>query len=242
MAFLWDAPGAIFIDERGTFTPDDEEERVEVEVSAIYMGVEYTASVTVVVLDLPFPVRSWVAGEAVQGQDVLAILSDIRSGRPTDFATIPMGGSIHDVSSGLYGTDPFEGETFRLLCSDPRDVINRGKGHSFYGAENDTFIFETVDPQFLIVDLGEVRELYTIGAHFSAPRGDRGVDSFGVFISFDGIAYAPLSGSPIDTPDPISFFAVDPPGQARFIAYYFGSCLPGCPGSRVFEVYAIGTP
>ena len=220
-------------------------ERLEIEVSATYRRNKRTAQVAVVVLDLPFSVRSWVPAKVAPGQDVLAILDDINGRRFKDVATIPMGARIHAVSSGLFGTDPCEGETFRLPCSDPRDVIDRVNAYSAYppGGERGTFIFGTPAPQFLIVDLGAMRELDFFGATFSPPGIDRGVGAFGVFISSDGEDYIAVSA--VEDPDALIFFSVDPPVQARFVAYYFGRCAgPNCSpkggGSRVGEVYAAG--
>ena len=81
----------------------------------------------------------------------------------------------------------------------------------------------------------------SIGADFSRHQSDREVGSFGVFVSLDGIIYTPLS-APLDNPIPPTFFNIDTTVRARDIAYYFDNCAgPDCPGSRVFEVYAIGT-
>ena len=210
----------------------------EVTVTASAKGIEYTGAATVVVLELPFATGPSMPAVASQSSDAARVLG---SRTNDDLATISQGASIHDVSSGLAGIDPCAGETVRLPCSDPRDVIERVNQFSIYGfgAEIGNFLFGSTDPQYLIIDLGRVVELDSIGADFSERGRDRGVDAFGVFVSLDGEEYTPLA-APVDNPNPPVVFSVDTPVQARFIAYYFGRCSgPGCPGSRVLEVYAI---
>ena len=160
----------------------------------------------------------------------------------SDFASISMGASIEEVSSGLFGTDACSGSTGtgRFPCSDPRDAIDRLSQYSLY-SEDDAgeFIFGPGTPQYLIVDLGQIRKLDLIGADFASRGDDRPVGSFGVFVSLDGKKYIPLS-APVDNPNPPILFRVESPVEARFVAYYFGNCVgPNCPGSRILEVYAI---
>ena len=124
------------------------------------------------------------------------ILNYIRSGKINDLTTIPMGAGIERVSGGLHGTEPCEGETFRLPCTDPRDTIDRVDRYSvFTGGEYGTFMFGPTSPQYLVVDLGQVRELETIGAVFDAPTEfGQAVDSFAVFVSLDGVALSRCQG------------------------------------------------
>lgn len=243
VAFLWRAPPGKSISTNGKLRAASTEESVEIEVSAIYRNSERTTQVTVVVLDLPFPIGSSVPAVVAQEEAANAILGPIFTERRDDFARISLGASIHAVSSGLYGTDPCTGITARSPCTDVDviDPLNQLRG-SIENGQN--FIFGRVAPQFIIIDLGEIRELDSIGAQFDWRLRDRGIDSFGVFVSLDGLEYTSLS-APVNNPNPPTFFSADSPVQARFIAYYFGRCAsPNCSpeggGSRVTEVYARG--
>ena len=216
------------------------EGRYTVRARGISNGIERPAIGEVLVVDLPFPIQSSVPATVAQGSAANAILADVLGGKRVDFATLPEGAAIDTVSSGLFGSDPCTDPTSRFPCSDPRDVIDRSSQYSIYDDPSETtFIFGPVTPQTLIVDLGEVRELESIGADFTRYQSDRGVASFGVFVSLDGTTYTPLS-APIDNPSPPTFFTVDAPVRARYVAYYFGNCSGSdCPGSRVSEVYAV---
>ena len=162
-------------------------------------------------------------------------------GSRTNFASLDMGATIHDVSSGLLGTPPCDINTDTSSCSDPRDVISDSLGFSHYGAEVGTFIFGDLAPQYIIVDLGTERLIDQVGAEMNVGDEDRPANSFGVFTSIDGVNYGIFDDSPIPNPSRGTLLSTNSTISARYVAFYFGACNGlNCPGSRVFEVYVTG--
>lgn len=218
------------------------EGRYSVTVRAADESYDEQASATVTVLDLPFDTRSWAPATVSQGKAAKSILAEIEDGQRNDFATLAMRATVHDVSSGRFGTDPCNRSHSRVLCSDPRDIITRIHQFSDYGDQSSGFIFGPATPQVLIIDLGRIRELDSIGASFEWGRGVRKIDALGVFVSTNGTEFMPLAGSPVEAPESPTFFSLNTPVLARYVAYYFGRCPTyQCDGSRVFEVYATKT-
>ncbi len=172
----------------------------------------------------------------------LNTLAEIEAGQRADFATLALGASVVSFSSRL--NDPVQCN----VCADVRDVIG-GSFSRYFSGEEGNFIFDRYDTnQFIVIDLGQVRQIDQVGAHFSELTSDREVyDFFEVQTSEDGVTFTSvgvvgIKGSADDldyTLDSPIFFTFDRLIDAQFVKYNFGKYSPDWRGgSRVIEVFA----
>lgn len=138
------------------------------------------------------------------------------------------------------------------ICADARDVIG-GSFSEYFSGEKGTFIFDIGDlDQFIVVDLGQTRVLYQVGAAFSDGTSDREVfDYVEISTSVDGTTFVRQGivgfkgiGDPLDFTlvSPV-IFDISPPEEVQFVRYNFGQHSPDHGGgSRVFEVFAQAVP
>jgi len=175
-------------------------------------------------------------------------------GYTVDYAHIDYGASIYDYSSNLNDLQV-------IFDADPRDVIG-GSFSLYHTGESGKFIFGEGDmDQYIIVDLGAVRSIDTVGALFgleSCPPGQTGCwnyedrevwDYFGVSVAIDPSSFY-LVGSIGDKDDGrrdvesfSEYFTLSQSVDARYLMYEFGqNSFDYGGGSRVTKVYAYGQP
>jgi hypothetical protein len=172
----------------------------------------------------------------------ITLLPSETSAATIEYALLTQDAHIESVSSQLLGFN----QTARDNLLRPGKVAWLGNGDT-------GFIFDNGDSdQWIILDLGQNRNINKIGANFVAPFGDREVwDYFGVSIS----TTSPYSFTPVGhigtknnyinyyttdiTTAPL-YFLLETPAEVRYIKYEFGrySLDYNGGGSRIVDLYA----